>query len=108
MIFDESKYKYLGEQYVCMHCGTVEKARVFLDYLHGRGYKWINGLSYKHETNFSIYGENTVYYFLRGTYGSNERTIATVLEFDDFDWGLQPEEYIDAESVSQFIREVLQ
>lgn len=73
----------------CMHCVTEEQAERFLEYLHETGLKWSSGRSYATNTRYSSYGDQTVYYFNRGTFG-RLRDVGednVVLHFEDFDWG---------------------
>lgn len=72
-----------------MHCDTEKKAKIFCNFLHNLGREWINGSSYKYETNWEKYKKDIVYHFNIGTYTYKEHAeekSCTILEFDDFDW----------------------
>lgn len=85
-LFDITNYINID---VCMHCYTEEEARVFLDFLHDSGRTWSSKDSYKGNTEFKRYKENTCYAFNKGKYGRLEifkNMGFIVLEFEDFDW----------------------
>ncbi len=73
----------------CMHCITEEQAVRFLEYLHEVGLTWSSGQSYAVKTRYDSYGDQTVYYFNRGTFGQLRHISDDdiVLRFEDFDWG---------------------
>lgn len=76
------------ENYV-MHCDTEEKAKIFCDFLHNLGRKWIGGSLYKDETSWEVCKKDTVYYFNHGVYCDKEyaeKEGYIILEFDDFNW----------------------
>lgn len=87
-----SKPKFRLEDYpenYVMHCDTLEKAEIFCRYLHNLNREWIDGSSYKDETNWEKYKKDTVYDFNIGMYADKEYAEDegyTILEFDDFDW----------------------
>ena len=73
-----------------MHCDSPEKAKIFVEYLDDLGYSWRTGCEYKAFTNWNVYEEDTIYYFLDGSFGRLDNAIEygyNILEFDDFDWG---------------------
>lgn len=68
-----------------MHCATEEEAKSFLNVLHKAGRRWFNGLDYNKVTQWANYGEETIYYFNKGTYGTRSRAKRyAVLEWSDF------------------------
>lgn len=88
MKFDIHKYKDNGYS---MHCDTLEKAKVFCDYLDQLNMKWCSGSCYLENTYWA--GSETCYFFNKGTYSPSLKRAAqegTVLEFDDFEWEFIP------------------
>lgn len=88
----QGKPKFRLEDYPAncvMHCNTSEKAEIFCNFLHNLGREWVDGSSYKDETNWEKYKKDTMYNFNIGTYTYKEYTEDEgyiILEFDDFDW----------------------
>ena len=78
---------YTDEKYA-MHCKTEKEAETFCNFLDANGRKWNDGDSYKYNTEWSEYEENTIYKFNRGYFGNIEvrRCDDIILEFDNFDW----------------------
>lgn len=78
---------YNDRRYV-MHCETETEAKHFCHYLHSIGKKWRRGESYDKETYWTIYQENTVYFFHEDSFGDintiNKKYI--VLKWKDFDF----------------------
>ena len=82
-----------------MHCATQEEAEIFCDYLHSVGRSWCSGTPYDSGTNWEEYGEDTLYFFNEGTFGSlefghRERENLTILEFREFDFASTAEPVI--------------
>ena len=77
------------ENYV-MHCNSPEKAKIFGEYLHRTGFKWMSGETYfELGMCWSNYQELECYRFWAGTHGSStwyQDNGYFVLEFDDYDW----------------------
>lgn len=88
-VFNIDNYNKPNIEYA-MHCNTEEKANIFCKYLDSVGERWGNGKRYTDITNYDVNLEDTVYYFIDGTFGSLDWALSyddvTVLEFDDFDW----------------------
>lgn len=87
------------ETYV-MHCKSSNEADIFAEYLDSQGYTWSSGNSYVGRTFWSPVGGGTCYRFKRGFRGFLESYLqdvmsenlgfnAKVLEFDDFEWGIE-------------------
>ena len=95
-----------GESYV-MHCETKEAADTFLSYLHSIGECWCSGISYIEKTFWDQYGDQTCYKFRNRTYSSYgffQEHGHKILNFYDFDWGL--EDVVDFEySFDQMLEE---
>ena len=76
---------YMGK-YV-MHCKTEEEAKDFCNYLHSVGRKWSSGGSYAKETNYCVYGTDSMYIFNEGLIGGIESWSIRdykILEWSDF------------------------
>ena len=70
-----------------MHVTTEEEDKIFREYLHSVGKKWLDGQSCKDITYFGRYKGDTVYYFNKNTYGHFGNAVDyRILEFNDFDW----------------------
>ncbi len=84
---------------IVMHCPTEEQARIFLNFLHKNGRKWVSGKTYSENTRHQAYGSETCYYFNRGSYESLEyfqQEGFIILEFDDFLW----EGYVNTDDIT--------
>ena len=87
MKFSINEYKDGKDYKFAMHCKTSEEALDFCKYLHSTGRRWISNESYISSCNWSLYEENTLYYFNQGAYGSIKRAHkenAIVLEWSDY------------------------
>jgi hypothetical protein len=83
MKFDIDNY---NATYV-MHCKTAKEAKDFCNYLHEHGKTWCTGQSYKEQTQWGTYKQNTVYHFNDGVFGSLNYAKDhkyTILEWSDF------------------------
>ena len=90
-----AKFNYRDyDAYYVMHCSTAEEAETFFNYLDKEGLTWRNGERYPDSARWSP--EDSCYRFIAGTRGSlqtyrNAKGLlgreATILYFDDFDWG---------------------
>lgn len=70
-----------------MHCKTEEEAKIFCEYLHSIGHKWINDISYLSKNYWDTYEESTCYNFNRDQYCNKEyfeEKGYTFLEMEDF------------------------
>lgn len=83
MKFDINDYK---GKYV-MHCKTEKEAIDFCKYLHSIGKRWNNVTSYLNNTEWDLYGTDTVYLFnsdLVSYIHYAKRQNYTILEWSDF------------------------
>lgn len=87
MKFSINEYKDGKDYKFAMHCKTLEEALDFCKYLHSKGRRWVSSESYIGRCNWHTYGENTLYYFNQGAYGSIKRAHkenAIVLEWRNY------------------------
>ena len=91
---------YDYDEDVVMHCPTLEKAEIFLEYLDSVAKTWSDGTRYISKHFWYDYESDTCYEFLEGMHDSYqwyEDANYEILEFDDFEWdeinamGLEPE-----------------
>lgn len=81
MNLEDYKGKYV------MHCPTEESAKLFCEFLHKNGRRWLPSLLYTAKTYWSIYGVRTVYFFNQELYGEiidAEMKGYKILEIEDF------------------------
>lgn len=89
MRFNIDDYKTYVKTSVCMNCRTKDEAEIFLEYLHSCGKRWSAGESYCNKNYYSVYRDETCYFFLDGTYSSlrwAKDENCEILYFSDFDW----------------------
>ena len=80
--------KYKNGKYA-MHCDTVEKANIFLNFLDENGKIWASGNKFTEYSLWEFYKEDTCYDFNAKMFsylGFYRENFYTILEFDDFDW----------------------
>lgn len=71
---------------VAVNCDTIEKAKNFLEYLHSKDIKWINGGLAINYTNWDIYKEKTTYTIKNNTLSYsdiNNNDDKQILSYDD-------------------------
>lgn len=81
MNLDDYKGNYV------MHCPTEESAKLFCEFLHKNGRRWLPSLPYTAKNYWSTYGVCTVYFFNNELYGEiidAERNGYKILEIEDF------------------------
>lgn len=102
--FDEYKGMYV------MHCQTEDEANSFLAFLHNAGRQWSNGESYMKRNNYNTYGDNIVYYFNIGKYGTKSGAISSgyiILEWSDFIEDENEEDEISDEEFCNMLSDLL-
>lgn len=82
--------EYPRNDSVCIHFTTQEQLDAFCKYMNRIGRRWCSGDRYNDLNIEDKYGDETVYYFNAGSYGSIRRAEdngVLILDGDEFDWG---------------------
>ena len=104
IVFNIKNYDNYAENDIAMHCKTPTQAKLFLKYLDSIGETWCSGKSYLEESNWEIYGKDTIYYFKEKTFEDIESAKiknVKILECTDFVFEMNKNGYINKNQIKQ-------